>query len=164
MNIQDLGSLGELLAALATIATLIYLAIQIRQNTATQTVTMYDSAMSGFIEANAPISSSAQTAALWRKAVEDPSALTPDEEVQFEFLLRNYTNNLLKVYRLYQQGVFPEVDWNLFACEAKQFFSIPIARQFKESNHLFVELWADIDDRESKNMSFLNRPGFLEGN
>jgi hypothetical protein len=32
MNIQDLGALGELLAAIATIATLIYLAIQIRQN------------------------------------------------------------------------------------------------------------------------------------
>jgi hypothetical protein len=35
MSIQDLGSLGELIAALATLATLIYLAIQIRQNTAT---------------------------------------------------------------------------------------------------------------------------------
>lgn len=33
MTIQDLGSLGELIAALATIATLVYLAIQIRQNT-----------------------------------------------------------------------------------------------------------------------------------
>ena len=33
MTIQDLGSLGELLAAIATIATLIYLARQIHQNT-----------------------------------------------------------------------------------------------------------------------------------
>lgn len=33
MNIQDLGSIGELVAALATIATLIYLTIQIQQNT-----------------------------------------------------------------------------------------------------------------------------------
>lgn len=33
MSIQDLGSLGELVAAIATIATLIYLATQIRQNT-----------------------------------------------------------------------------------------------------------------------------------
>jgi len=32
MNIQDLGSLGELVAAFATIATLLYLAVQIRQN------------------------------------------------------------------------------------------------------------------------------------
>ncbi len=33
MTIQDLGSLGELVAAVATVATLIYLAAQIRQNT-----------------------------------------------------------------------------------------------------------------------------------
>ena len=33
MSIQELGSLGELIAAIATVATLIYLAAQIRQNT-----------------------------------------------------------------------------------------------------------------------------------
>lgn len=33
MTIQDLGSIGELVAAIATVATLIYLAAQIRQNT-----------------------------------------------------------------------------------------------------------------------------------
>ena len=33
MSIQDLGSIGELVAAIATIATLVYLAIQIQQNT-----------------------------------------------------------------------------------------------------------------------------------
>jgi hypothetical protein len=34
MTIAELGSLGEFLAAIATIATLIYLALQLRQNTA----------------------------------------------------------------------------------------------------------------------------------
>ena len=33
MSIQDLGSIGELVAAVATVATLIYLSIQIRNNT-----------------------------------------------------------------------------------------------------------------------------------
>ena len=33
MTIQELGSLGELVAAIATVLTLIYLAIQLRQNT-----------------------------------------------------------------------------------------------------------------------------------
>ena len=33
MTIQDLGSIGELIAAIATVATLAYLAVQIRQNT-----------------------------------------------------------------------------------------------------------------------------------
>jgi len=33
MTIQDLGNIGELVAAIATVATLVYLAIQIRSNT-----------------------------------------------------------------------------------------------------------------------------------
>ena len=33
MSISELGSIGELIAAIATIATLIYLALQLRQNT-----------------------------------------------------------------------------------------------------------------------------------
>jgi hypothetical protein len=33
LTIQDLGSIGELIAAIATVATLAYLALQIRQNT-----------------------------------------------------------------------------------------------------------------------------------
>lgn len=33
MTIQDWGSVGELLAAVATVATLGYLAVQVRQNT-----------------------------------------------------------------------------------------------------------------------------------
>src|SRR5262245_46033058 len=33
VTIQDLGSIGELVAAAATVATLAYLAIQVRQNT-----------------------------------------------------------------------------------------------------------------------------------
>jgi hypothetical protein len=33
MSIQELGSLGELIAAIATVFTLVYLAVQINQNT-----------------------------------------------------------------------------------------------------------------------------------
>ena len=33
MTIQDLGSIGEVVGAIATVATLIYLAIQIRSHT-----------------------------------------------------------------------------------------------------------------------------------
>ena len=33
MTIQDLGSIGELIAAIATVATLVYLAVQLKQNT-----------------------------------------------------------------------------------------------------------------------------------
>ncbi len=43
MSIQDLGNIGEFVAAIATLATLIYLATQIRQNTKTLRSNIYSS-------------------------------------------------------------------------------------------------------------------------
>ena len=42
MTIQELGSIGELLGALATIATLIYLALQIRQHNSHSRLQAFD--------------------------------------------------------------------------------------------------------------------------
>lgn len=42
MTIQDLGSIGELVAAVATLATLIYLSLQIRQNSKSNEYTATD--------------------------------------------------------------------------------------------------------------------------
>ena len=50
MTIQDLGSIGELVAAIATIATLVYLAIQIRQNTFATERYRWRLAMSSWLE------------------------------------------------------------------------------------------------------------------
>ena len=40
MNIIELGALGEFLSSIAVIATLVYLAIQIRQNTNSMSTTL----------------------------------------------------------------------------------------------------------------------------
>ena len=48
MTIQELGSLGEFIAAIATLATLVYLAVQIRQNTKSVRASTYHEAISDF--------------------------------------------------------------------------------------------------------------------
>ena len=54
MTIQDLGSLGELIAAVATVLTLGYLAVQLRQNTkALRSQTFQHSSMDMSLTANA---------------------------------------------------------------------------------------------------------------
>ena len=50
MDIQDLGSIGELLAALATLATLIYLAKQIRHSSAVAKTTSYHMAIDQVVQ------------------------------------------------------------------------------------------------------------------
>ncbi len=76
MTLQDLGRLGEFVAAIATIATLAYLALQIRQNTRTvRASTIHVMTDSWKTE----LHWSSEIAAIWIKSFKHPDQLTSDE-------------------------------------------------------------------------------------
>ena len=87
MTIQELGSLGELVAALATIATLVYLATQIRNSTkATRTTNFLDvyGQMGTFTRMCAQ---NPELADLYRRACESYFALDPEERPRAHMML-----------------------------------------------------------------------------
>ena len=85
MTIQDLGSLGELIAALATVLTLGYLALQLRQNTkALRSQTFQQSSMDMSLTANT-ISSNKELASILIKSNESIDTLDPIERLMFHF-------------------------------------------------------------------------------
>jgi hypothetical protein len=105
VTIQDLGSIGELVAAIATIATLAYLAIQIRQ---LSNATRADAAR-GTSDGDAVILALAQDAELNRIFVTglgDYSALDTFERTRFTWAMgsvigpaaRNYEHVVLGIY------------------------------------------------------------------
>ncbi len=80
MNIMELGAIGELAGGIAVIATLIYLAIQIRQNTA-QARSQSDSAvLMGLMEGFNPVY---QSTDVFFKGMEDDSEMTEREKALF---------------------------------------------------------------------------------
>ena len=85
MNIQDLGSIGELIAALATLLTLGYLAIQLKQNTsALKSQTFQQSSMDMSLTANS-VSSDGELAKIIIKAENGIDSLSSDEQLRFHF-------------------------------------------------------------------------------
>ena len=82
MSIEDLGSIGELVAAIATIATLIYLAIQIKQNTRAVKSATFQNITTEMANNVEPIMSSADLAAIIVKGTTTPSSLTPEERIR----------------------------------------------------------------------------------
>jgi len=85
MNIQDLGSIGELIAALATLLTLGYLAIQLKQNTsALKSQTFQQSSMDMSLTANS-VSSDGELAKIIIKAENGIASLSSDEKLRFHF-------------------------------------------------------------------------------
>lgn len=92
MSIQELGSLGELIAAIATVATLIYLATQIRQNNKGLAESTAASITSSFASINSRISSDEQFAELFLRGRRDPRAMNPVEFERFRAFIQDILN------------------------------------------------------------------------
>ena len=107
MSFQDLGNLGELVAAIATVATLGYLALQLKQNTrALRSQTFQQSSMDMSLTANA-ISSDGDLAAIVVKASDSLDGLSPEERLRFHFWM---VVALRRFEAIYVQGVYGSID------------------------------------------------------
>lgn len=90
MTLQDIGNIGELVGAVGVVASLAYLAVQVRQNTtqierntkATQAAS-YQAMIDLISTMNISLSSSSEFAELMHKARHDPNPLTPAEEIRW---------------------------------------------------------------------------------
>jgi len=90
VTIQDWGSIGELIAAVATVVTLIYLALQIRANTtALRMEARRAESQSGDVYMSAIIGSP-EVARLFNKGLADPQTLSPEDVTRFSFLLGRF--------------------------------------------------------------------------
>ena len=87
MTIQELGSLGELIAAIATVATLVYLGLQIRQNTRALQHAGERATLEDANNWRANLIQHPEVAELYRKGLVDPSVLDATERLRFRMLL-----------------------------------------------------------------------------
>ena len=153
MTIQDLGSIGELVAAIATVATLIYLALQIKQNTSTVATSTYDSVMNGYNEINLTIASDPELARILDAGLSDPDSLSENEQTRFILLLRTASNHYLKLLRLKEKRAFPATEWELYAREMAQIYRTPGGLRFREVHLNYSDLYRATDEVEVVDVS-----------
>lgn len=79
MSIQDLASIGEPVAALATVATLVYLAFRILQNTRALRGAAHEKASARVYQHGLTAASNPEFAEVLRLGCDDPDRLTPVE-------------------------------------------------------------------------------------
>jgi hypothetical protein len=149
MNWEAISAVGQLVGALAVLVTLIYLAVQIRQNTAAVATATYESTMTGFNDINVVVASHPPLASLLDRGCQSPESLQAQEIVQFNFLLRCYANQWWKLFKLYERGSLPGEEWSIFAREAAQFMDQPGCRPFRAQNALFADLYTELDRHKS---------------
>ena len=92
MSIQDLGSIGELVAAIATVATLLYLASQIRHSNKALAESTSGSINASYASINSRISSDAEFAELFIRGRRELAALDPVELERFRAFIQDILN------------------------------------------------------------------------
>ena len=119
MTIQDLGSLGELIAAIATVITLAYLALQIRQNTKSVRGSTAQSLMNLDVNSYALL---AQHASIYRRGSSNIADLDADEKAVFEHLVSAVMSQTFSAFAQYQGGLIPESYWATYIFEWKNYY------------------------------------------
>jgi hypothetical protein len=120
VTLEDLGNLGDFIGGIAVIATLLYLAVQIRQNTRILRTSAEQTADP--IAAIALAAQSPENAAVYHRGLADPGKLSPEERTHFYLLMASSFYVLHQGYRAYQLGTQSEDTWK-WQSHALQFYA-----------------------------------------
>jgi len=126
MSLQDLGNIGEFIGAIGVVASLIYLALQIRQNTKAVRRTAHISAVDAFNNFNSLIAQSPEVARIGRIGMLDPGKLNEDERVRFERLMSIVITNLENLFFQHRDGLLEAERWEAYEAILRDFVSFPI--------------------------------------
>lgn len=119
MTLNDLGNIGDIVAAIGVIASLIYVAIQIRQNS--DQIKQNTNSVQASVELEDVRASSdflttlavnPDLARIWRVGLSAPHDLTEDEGLRFAMLMGSAFFALEGPFRQYKRGLLSEDSWS----------------------------------------------------
>ena len=126
MSLQDLGNIGEFIGAIGVVASLIYLALQIRQNTKAVRRTAHISAVDAFNHFNSLVAQDPELARIFRTGLLDTGKLNEDERVRFERLMSIVITNLENLFFQHRDGLLEAERWEAYEAILRDFVSFPI--------------------------------------
>ena len=98
MTLQDLGNIGEFVGAIAVVVSLVYLAVQIRQNTRSVRASTYQDIVHMLQEIDLLLASDPELNRIWIVGRHDPTQLNDDQQRRFNTLLLAFYRNLENAY------------------------------------------------------------------
>ena len=131
MNWEIIGATGEWAGALAVVASLIYLASQVRiSNKQSQSAARY-SFLDSYGQLHASLIESKHASSVYRRGL-SAEGLDPDEELQFLFILGQWINTWSVMYELHKEGQLPEGQWFIARADLLSTLSTKGGREYWE--------------------------------
>jgi hypothetical protein len=107
MNWEAIGTVAEVVGAIAVVLSLIYVATQIKQNTAASRAQMINQINSQYGALMSQIATNGDLAKIYQKATEG-SDLEPDETVRYTAYLSAFFAFVEEIYLLHRSGTYEE--------------------------------------------------------
>lgn len=104
VSISELGSLGEFVSSIAVLITLVYVALQIRQNTNATRAVSHHATTDALNQLNLTIATNDQAAQVWGAGLTNRSALDEIQLQKFDALMRAYFHACDTMYYQAQVG------------------------------------------------------------
>lgn len=108
MNWDALGAIGELVGALAVVATLMYLAKQIRDNSVQLKANSINDIATLFNDAFQPIYNDEKSRAIWIDGLSGAKEMSEYEQGTFDLFMHRLVNPFEVVLSHYEKGVLEE--------------------------------------------------------
>ena len=156
------GNIGEFVAAVGVIVSLIYLALQIRQNTSSIRASAFHESAGHAADFNRAIGQEKETAHVFRTGLDGLDRLEDDDD-RFRFLML-----LLAMFRLYENvffqhraGTLSPESWDAWSASLRSILSNPVIPQFWDLRRLsFTESFRQFVEAEREKAESL--PTFAE--
>jgi hypothetical protein len=148
MNWEAIGAIGEIIGALAVVATLAYLAQQVRTQNRANEMASFDGLMDGFNQFNSMLATDKGLYRLFMTGLNHPEKLDDDEAGRFTALFRMHINSTHKIFEAYKRGAFPEQLWRDFAAQAADMWYSPGGRALSQGHPVH----GDYQDALRKNL------------
>jgi hypothetical protein len=148
MSLEDLGNIGEFVGAIAVVVSLIYLAVQIRQNTRAVRSASHQTLVSSEQAIQASISDNREVARIVVQANKDFDALDEEDRLRFLMLAGRLFSNFENIYYQYSRGLLDEDLWRPWSDSIPFFVQQPgFLRYWEIFRFGFAEPFRDLVDK-----------------
>ena len=130
MNWTAIGAIGEVLGAIAVVLSLVYVAAQVRHNTAALSRAASADAIAGIRNWNQSLIDDPIMVRIFSKGVEDMNALDEDGRARFVVLMLNMLKTFEDMHYQFAKGAMEPEVWQGWARLGELYFTAPGVQQY----------------------------------
>jgi hypothetical protein len=144
LNLDTAHKLTELLAAIAVIVSLIFVGLEVRQNTIAVQSAAAQSVHENFTNWYTSLQSDDSLIAITTRGMQDYEGLNTTEKGQFIAVFMNFSSHTQNAFYKWQEGLLPPERWRAWEFVAMNFFSTSGGQAFwNERGYMFGDAFQD---------------------